>query len=89
MAWKLIFNEKALKMLKNLDKPTASRIINFLENRLSIADNPRTFGAALKGSALGDFWKYRVGEYRIITSIHDAEITIVVMKIGNRKDIYR
>ena len=89
MVWAIIVDDKALKVLQKLDKPVAARIINFIENKLSTADNPRSLGAALKGSELGDFWKYRVGDYRIIASIQDVQVTITIVKIGNRKEVYR
>jgi mRNA interferase RelE/StbE len=89
MVWKVVVDEKALKVLQKLDKPIAALIIDFIENKLVVAENPRLLGAALQGSKLGDFWKYRVGDYRIIASIDDLEITIRVIKIGNRKEIYR
>ena len=89
MVWAIIVDDKALNVLQKLDKPVAARIINFIENRLSIADNPRILGAALQGSELGDFWKYRVGDYRIIASIQDVQVTITIVKIGNRKEVYR
>ena len=89
MVWAVIVDDKALKVLQKLDKPVAARIINFIENKLSTTDNPRSLGAALKGSELGDFWKYRVGDYRIIASIQDVQVTITIVKIGNRKEVYR
>ena len=89
MVWTVIVDDKALKVLQKLDKQVAVRIINFIENRLSIAVNPRVLGAALQGSELGDFWKYRVGDYRIIAQILDKEVQILVVKIGNRKEVYR
>lgn len=52
-------------------------------------DNPRSLGAALKGSRLGQFWKYRVGDYRIISHIEDDAVRILVVKIGNRRAVYR
>jgi mRNA interferase RelE/StbE len=89
MNWKIVFDNSVLKELRKLDKPVVIRIIEFLENRLAVADNPRNLGAALQGSKLGEFWKYRVGDYRIIAKIHDAEILITVVRIGNRKEVYR
>ena len=89
MVWKVNFDDKALKVLKKLDKSIAIRIVDFIENRLAVSNNPRIFGAALNGSVLGSFWKYRVGDYRIIVSIHDTELIINVVKIGNRKEVYR
>ena len=52
-------------------------------------DNPRSIGEALKGPRLGAFWKYRVGDYRVITEIHDKVLKILVGQIGNRRDVYR
>jgi mRNA interferase RelE/StbE len=52
-------------------------------------DDPRSIGEALKGSKLGCFWKYRVGDYRIISSIEDGALKILVVKIGNRREVYR
>jgi len=46
-------------------------------------------GQALKGSELGDFWKYRLGDIRIIASIEDDRLVILVLRVGNRKEIYK
>ena len=89
MTWKVIFDDKALKAFKSLDRSIAISIMDFIENRLAVAENPRTYGAALHGSELGSFWKYSVGDFRIIVSIHDNELLINVVKIGNRKEVYR
>jgi mRNA interferase RelE/StbE len=60
-----------------------------LRGRVANLDDPRSIGEALKGSKLREFWKYRVGDYRIITNIEDGNLRIMVIKIGNRKEIYR
>jgi mRNA interferase RelE/StbE len=52
-------------------------------------DDPRSIGEALKGAKLGDFWKYRVGDYRVIARIEDREVIIIVVRVGNRKEVYR
>ena len=59
--------------------------------RRSVAtlDNPRSIGEALKGSTLGEFWKYQVGDDRVIASIEDRALCILVVKIGNRREVYR
>jgi mRNA interferase RelE/StbE len=77
------------KELAKLDEIVAQRILKFLSGRLAPLENPRSLGEALKGSALGGFWKYRVGDYRIISRIVDARITIIVVRIGNRRDVHR
>lgn len=89
MAWLIKFSNKAKKDLNKLDKQIAKRIITFLRERVMPLDDPRSIGDALKGSKLGSFWKYRVGDYRIITSIEDGSLTILVVKIGNRREVYR
>ncbi len=89
MAWQIEFEDAALKELDKLDKPVAKRIVTFLRERVAVLDDPRSIGEALKGSRLGEFWKYRVGDYRIITNIEDGVMRILVLKVGNRREVYR
>ena len=89
MAWRVEFEDAALKELAKLDKPVARRILAFLRERVAVLDDPRSVGEALKGSKLGDFWKYRVGDYRVIAHIEDGALRILVLKMGNRREVYR
>lgn len=89
MAWRIEFDDAAKKDLAKLDKQVARRITTFLRERLAVLDDPRSLGDALKGSRLGDFWKYRVGDYRIIAHIEDGQLRILVVRIGNRREVYR
>lgn len=89
LAWRIEFEDAALKEMAKLDKQVARRILVFLRERVAVLDDPRSVGEALKGSRLGEFWKYRVGDYRIITNIEDGVMRILVLKIGNRREIYR
>lgn len=89
MAWRIEFDDKAKKELAALDKAVAKRITAFLRERVAGLDDPRSIGEALKGSKLGAFWKYRVGDYRIVASIEDGALRILVVRIGNRKEVYR
>lgn len=89
MAWRIEFEDAALKELAKLDKQVARRILIFLRERVAVLDDPRSVGEALKGSKLGEFWKYRVGDYRIITNIEDGVMRILVLKVGNRREVYR
>ena len=89
LVWLIKFDDAAVKELAKLDKQIARRIIGFLRERVAVLDDPRSIGEALKGSKLGDFWKYRVGDYRIISNIEDGALRIVVVKIGNRREVYR
>jgi len=89
MSWRIKFDPAAERELKKLDKSIARRILNFLLNRVAQSDNPRILGAALTGSKLGDFWKYRIGKYRVIVVIEDDVLTILVLKVAKRSDVYQ
>ena len=89
MAWLIEFDDAAKKDLARLDKQIARRITGFLRERVSLLDDARSLGHALKGSELGDFWRYRVGDYRIVCEIQDRALRILVIQIGNRREIYR
>ena len=88
-AWTIEFTESAANQLRRLDRLVARRIVRFLRERVASADDPRSLGAALKGDELGRFWKYRVGDYRVIADIRDREIRIVVVRLGHRSEVYR
>jgi mRNA interferase RelE/StbE len=89
MAWIVELDPAAEKDLSNLDSQQAKRILRFLFERVAHLENPRSIGEALKGSRFNTLWKYRVGDYRIISSIEDNVAKILVVKIGNRKEVYR
>lgn len=89
MAWAIEFAESAARQLRRLDPATARRITRFLRERLAVADDPRRLGAALKGDELGEFWKYRVGDWRVIAAIRDREVRILVVRLGHRREVYR
>lgn len=89
MVWRIEFEDAALKELAKLDKPVARRILAFLRERVAVLDDPRSVGEALKGSRLGEFWKYRVGDYRVIVNIEDGALCVLVLKVGNRREVYR
>ncbi len=89
MAWKIELDATADKDLDRLDHQVALRILNFLFRRVRKLDDPRSIGEALSGSRLGEFWKYRVGDYRIIARIEDDALTVLVVRIGHRSKIYK
>ena len=88
MAWTIKYTDTARKQLKKLDRQIARRILDFMDERVAVADDPRQTGKALTGP-LGNFWRYRVGDYRVICDIQDGELCVLVVEIGNRKGIYR
>lgn len=89
MAWKVELDPAAERELDKLDPQVAKRILKFLFERVAQLDDPRSIGEALKGARLGDLWKYRVGDCRVISSIEDDVLKILVVKIGNRREVYR
>jgi mRNA interferase RelE/StbE len=88
LAWTIEYAETAKKQLRKLGKVTARRIIDFMDERVAPSDDPRKLGKALKGS-LGDLWRYRVGDYRVLCDIQDRVLTVLVLQIGNRPEVYR
>ena len=88
MAWTIEFDPSAVKELDKLDPQQAKRILRFLFDRVAHLDDPRSIGEALKGSKFKNLWKYRVGDYRIINSIENNVTRILVVKIGDRKEVY-
>lgn len=89
MAWKVNIDLEARKDLDRLDPQHTRRILSFLYERIANLDDPRSIGDALKGSRFGEFWKYRVGDYRVISKIEDHALRILVVRVGNRKDVYK
>lgn len=89
MAWIIEFDPSAEKEMNKLEPHQARRILRFLFERIANLEDPRSIGEALKGSRFNTLWKYRVGDYRIITSIEDNVARILVVKLGDRKEVYR
>jgi mRNA interferase RelE/StbE len=88
LAYKIKLTKTAEKELSKLDKQAVQRIIRFLRERLAVSDNPKTLGKQLVGS-ISQFWRFRVGDYRIICDIQDDELVILALRIAHRKEIYK
>lgn len=88
MAWRIELDPAAERELSKLDPQVARRILVFLHDRVSVLDDPRSIGEALKGSRLDEFWKYCIGDYRVIASIEDDAVRILVVRIGHRVERY-
>lgn len=82
----VIYSSRALKQLKKLDKSVSSRIVDYMDDVAKL-DEPRERGKMLAGNLLG-FWRYRVGDYRILCRIKNKELVISVVEVGHRKEIY-
>lgn len=89
MAWRIEFEAVAQKELRRLDVQTARRILRFLKERVATGSDPRSLGQALKGERFGEFWKYRVGDYRVIARIEDERLVVLVVRIGHRSAVYK
>lgn len=89
MVWTVELDPSVEKELDKLDPQQAKRILRFLFERVAHLEDPRSIGEALKGSRFNSLWKYRVGDYRIISSLEDNIARILNIKIGNRREVYR
>ena len=71
-----------------MDQQSAYRIVEFLDEKVAALIDPRTPGKNLKGD-LGEFWRYRVSDYRVICEIQDEQLTILAVTIGRRREVYK
>lgn len=88
MKYSVSYSKQAQKQIKKLDNYTRIMIIRWIEKNLVGSINPRENGKVLKGK-LGDYWRYRVGDYRIISKIEDDELIIFVVEVGHRREVYK
>jgi len=86
--WKIEISRTAEKQIQKLDRKAQKTIVRFLRERVEPSDDPRQWGKPLRGEKRG-LWRYRVGDYRLICDIQDENITILVLAVGHRKDVYR
>mgnify|MGYP001271528397 CR=1 FL=1 len=87
MVFKIEYGASAVKELEKLDRAAARRIVDYMDKRVAKLEDPRSLGKALTGT-LGAFWRYRVGDYRVICDIKDSEVIVLVVRIGHRSDVY-
>jgi mRNA interferase RelE/StbE len=85
--WKIEWDSKALKEAQKLDKNARKKIVEYLENRVLVSQDPYQFGKPLKGDKSG-IWRYRVGDYRILCQIENQALIVLVIAVGHRKNIY-
>ena len=89
MVWIIKYTESSSKQLKKLDKQTALRVLDYMDERVAVLDDPRSLGKNLKGPKMGEYWRYRVGDIRVICNISDGQMTVLVIEIGNRREVYK
>ena len=88
MAWTIDYTDTAKTQLRILDKQAARRILDFMDERIGGRDDPRSTAKALTG-LLGGLWRYRVGDFRVICDIQDGALRVLVVQLGNRREVYR
>jgi len=88
MKYKVEFTDRALKDLKKLDRHTAALILGWVRKNLEGCENPRLHGKGLTANRSGE-WRYRIGDYRLLATISDNTITILVLNMGHRREIYK
>ena len=87
MKYQVVYTKKAIISLSKINRFQQRLIVSWIEKNLIKTDNPRELGKSLK-SDLKEYWRYRVGSYRILADIDNDQIKIIIFNIGHRKDIY-
>ncbi len=87
MGWRIEYDPGALKDLQRLDRAILREILDYMDDRISMAENPRNFGKPLRGSKFG-LWRYRLRDYRIICELQDERRVVLVVAVGHRSTIY-
>ena len=86
--YKVVFDDKIKKDLKKLDKQPLKALFNWIEKNLQNTTEPRIKGKALIGNKKG-YWRYRIGDYRLITKIEDDKLLIIAINFKHRKEVYK
>ena len=88
MDWIITVDPEVLTDLKKLGRPAQIRVKKYLDKLKQECDHPKERGNSYRNELHG-FWKYRVGDYRIVAVIEEGEITVLaVMMISHRKNAY-
>jgi mRNA interferase RelE/StbE len=88
LAWAIEFVPEAAKELRKLGRNEAARIVRTLEERIAPLEDPRTLGAPLTGEHAG-YWRWRIGDYRVVARIEDVRVLILIVRVGHRREVYR
>ena len=88
MAWTIEYTNRATNQLDHLDRQISDRIIAYMDERIATLDDPRHMGRGLTGNR-GGYWRYRVGNYRVICDIQDEVLRVLVLEVGHRGQVYR
>jgi mRNA interferase RelE/StbE len=88
LIWTIEYTRTAETQLRKLDRQITRRILDYLDDKIAPLENPRSRGKALVGP-LGELWRYRIGDYRVICEIQDNVMRILVVETGHRKQVYK
>lgn len=88
MGWKVKFHQHAEKEFKKLGKNVQKDIYEYLNNRVLKSSDPRDLGKPLRKDKFG-LWRYRVGDHRIIVQLEKQELTILVIRVAKRDQVYK
>jgi len=89
LAWTIQFAESAVRQLKKLDRSVAIKIVDYLDERVAFLEDPRLVGQKLSGPRVGAYWRYRIGDVRVICDVQDLQLIVLVLELGHRKEVYR
>jgi mRNA interferase RelE/StbE len=89
LAWRIEFSPEADKALIGFGSNAEKQIAKFMRQRVSSLDDPRSIGEPMKGTRFAGLWRYRSGDYRILCEIQDEKITILVVLVGHRREVYK
>ena len=84
--WKIEFSPAAVKQLKKIGPENSRRITKYLKE--IVCKDPYVHGKALRGT-MREFWRYRIGSYRVLTHINNNRLVVLVVLVGHRKEVYR
>lgn len=88
MTWVVSFTKSARKQFSKLGQADRSRVLKFLNERVVDHPDPRELARRLQGKS-DELWRFRVGDLRLIVRISKGLMTVVVIEIGHRREIYR
>ena len=86
MTYTVEWSRRSGRQLAKLDPQVARSLVRFMHDRVHESADPRAIGKQLRDSA---FWRYRVGDYRILCRIEDQRLVVLVVELGHRREIYR
>lgn len=89
MIWDIKYTETSLRQLKKIDKSVALRVLDYMDERVAKLADPRAFGKNLVGPKLGSYWRYRIGDVRVICDLQNQALVVLVVEIGHRREVYR